>query len=152
MGLQEATAYRQTSLEREYHYELNFEDDVLIDVDLVNTDAYKVQNKTDLMNTTDLLLMKDETNFEKVQGISKKSDVSWLRRSDLFRVGSSSHKPPSLIERTIVPDSKLSSFKKKYKTRDEQIEAINKTFADAKIPVSFAGLLFRIFRIISIAI
>lgn len=130
------TTYTPTSLEKDYNYELQLDDDALIDINLVNPDLYKVNSKKEALDEIDQLLLKDDTFLELSSKIKPSKKVSWLRRSNLMNIDRPLQKQSTIMERTIASESNVNLYKSKYKTREEQIKAIEKTFEDTKMPIT----------------
>ncbi|RWS27766.1 RNA polymerase II-associated factor 1-like isoform 1 [Leptotrombidium deliense] len=135
--------YNATSLERTYKHDLLTEHDLGVNIDLINPDTYSVPNefiKSQQLPLEDERLLEEETT---PQTDSKRSHhhnkvVPWLKKTEYIstefnRYGASSEKTETKVGYNV---KKLLKDEQSYMDRDSQIAAINKTFEDAKKPIT----------------
>ncbi|XP_071499358.1 RNA polymerase II-associated factor 1 homolog [Diadema antillarum] len=131
--------YNATSLERNYKHELLAEHDLGVTIDLINPDTYRLPEPFVEHDAADEKLLEEDTV---TPGDSKRSrqhtkSVSWLRKTEYI----SSEYNRSQYSRDKVETKVAYHLKKQfneedlYKDRSNQINAIQKTFEDAKKPI-----------------
>ncbi|PAA58961.1 hypothetical protein BOX15_Mlig024082g3 [Macrostomum lignano] len=132
--------YNTTSLEKEYKHELLTELDLGIDIDLVNPDTYQ----TSLVakpDPEDEALVADETGPGGLHQRASRHDrmkASWLRKTEYISNEANRQNQvfSDKIESKINLKNKVfSEAEDIYKTKEKQIEAIEKTFEATKRPV-----------------
>ncbi|ESO12345.1 hypothetical protein HELRODRAFT_93221 [Helobdella robusta] len=130
--------YNQTSLERNYKFDLLTEHDLGVSIDLINADAYQI-NPNVKISPSDEPLIEDESNAptDSKRSLSHRKSVSWLRKTEYISTE---------YNRFVQKDNKAEArvgfnINKKitdeilYKDRDSQIKAINATFDAASKPI-----------------
>lgn len=146
--------YNPTSLERNYRYEVLTEHDLGVTIDLIDLDLYTpaaVQNKDKLtkegqpkeaqLDPADEKLLEEDLHTPQDSQRSKQHarNVSWLRKSEYISTEQTRFQPQSLetIEAKVGYNVKKSLREETlYLDRDAQIQAIQKTFDDNKIPIT----------------
>ena len=135
-------AYGPTGLERSYKYELLTEHDLGVTIDLINPDAYQANEYEKVaMDPADEKLLEEELPGMQNTKRSQQHNVclSWMRRPDYISTEQTRYQPTTIEK---VEANIGYSFRKKmdveelYKDRESQIEAIEKTFKDAEIPIT----------------
>lgn len=131
--------YNQTSLERNYKFDLVTEHDLGVPIDLINPDTYLVDHNV-YMDAEDEQLLEDEVT---VPTDSKRSrhhnkNVSWLRKTEYIsteynRFTQTAHMAEARLGFSIKKQLKDDVL---YKDRDSQVAAISETFELVKKPVT----------------
>lgn len=131
--------YNQTSLERNYKFDLLTEHDLGVPIDLINPDTYLIDHNV-YMDAEDEQLLEDEAA---VPTDSKRSrhhnkNVSWLRKTEYIsteynRFTQTAHMAEARLGYSIKKQLKEDVL---YKDRDSQVNAINETFELVKKPVT----------------
>lgn len=141
------TKYKPTSLEKEYKHELLTEMDLGVKIDLVNPDAY-VTPPNFVMALEDEKLIEDDSSVHvSHHGISEKRSkqhskvVPWLKKTEYIsnefnRYGASSENNETKVGYNVQKKYKEDKEKMICMDRDAQVVAINKTFEEAKRPIS----------------
>jgi len=132
--------YKQTSLEKNYKYEVLSEHDMGVLIDLINVDAYAPQPNVQLHPTDEKLLEDDILAGPQDAKKSRHShvSVSWLRRTEYISTEPTRFQPQTMekIEATVgYAAKKKKKDEETYTDRESQLMAIEKTFADVKKPL-----------------
>ncbi|KAI1727936.1 paf1 domain-containing protein [Ditylenchus destructor] len=131
--------YRPTTLEKSYKYELLTEPDLNVKIDLIDPMTYAF-NPHDRMqiNLKDEKLLEDESASQQNTKRSQQHSriVPWMRKTEYIstefnRFGVGAERQESKIG---YSTKKKFANEQTYKDRQSQINAINKTFTDVKIP------------------
>ncbi|CAH1127147.1 unnamed protein product [Ceutorhynchus assimilis] len=131
--------YNPTSLERNYRYDVLTEHDLGVNIDLINKDTYPTEPGVVLDPADEKLLEEDILAPQD----SKRSRhhakaVSWLRRTEYISTEQTRFQPQTMdkVEAKVGFSIKKSlNNETHYMDRNAQIEAIEKTYADSKIPI-----------------
>lgn len=131
--------YNPTSLERNYRYEVLTEHDLGVNIDLINKDIYAVESGVHLDPADEKLLEEDVlTPQDSKRSRHHAKSVSWLRRTEYISTEQTRFQPQTMdkVEAKVGYSIKKSlTSETLYMDRDSQIEAIEKTFTDSKIPI-----------------
>ncbi|XP_059470215.1 RNA polymerase II-associated factor 1 homolog [Neocloeon triangulifer] len=128
-----------TSLERTYKYEVLAEHDLGVTIDLINSDAYAIDQDA-MLDPIDEKLLEEEVSTPQDANRKKKhsKSVSWLRRTEYISTEQTRFQPQTMEK----VEAKVGYSVKKalkdetlYMDRDSQVTAIEKTFADSKITI-----------------
>ncbi|RWS05721.1 RNA polymerase II-associated factor 1-like isoform 1 [Dinothrombium tinctorium] len=135
--------YNATSLERTYKHDLLTEHDLGVSIDLINPDTYAVPlefSKNPTLPLEDERLLEEETTAPTDSKRSQHHNkvVPWLKKTEYIsteynRYGASSEKTETKVGYNVKKQLKDDMS---YMDRDSQIAAINKTFEDAKKPIT----------------
>ncbi|CAB3385806.1 Hypothetical predicted protein [Cloeon dipterum] len=128
-----------TSLERTYKYEVLAEHDLGVTIDLINSDAYAIDQDA-VLDPTDEKLLEEElsTPHDANRKTKHSKSVSWLRRTEYISTEQTRFQPQTMEKvEAKVGYSVKKAFKDEtlYMDRDSQVAAIEKTFTDSKIPI-----------------
>lgn len=135
-------SYNPTGLERNYKYELLTEHDLGVAIDLINPEAYAV-NEFDKppMDPADEKLLEEEVNTVTNKARSNQHSIalSWMRRPDYISTEQTRYQPTTIEK--VESDIGFTVRKKMnvddlYMDRDSQVAAIEKTFEDALKPIT----------------
>ncbi|XP_026473161.1 RNA polymerase II-associated factor 1 homolog [Ctenocephalides felis] len=131
--------YNPTSLERNYRYDVLTEHDLGVTIDLINKDTYQIVPYAQLDPADEKLLEEDIlTPQDSQRSKFHKKSVSWLRRSEYISTEQTRFQPQSMekVEAKVGYNVKK-NFREEtlYMDHASQIKAIEKTFADSKLPV-----------------
>ncbi|XP_033106393.1 RNA polymerase II-associated factor 1 homolog [Anneissia japonica] len=131
--------YNATSLERTFKHELLAEHDLGVTIDLINPDTYSIDPNVTLDPADERLLEEDIST----PGDSKRSKqhskmVSWLRKTEYIssEYNRSQHRSDKVETKVAYSLKKQFTEEDIYKDRESQLQAIEKTFNDAKIPIN----------------
>ncbi|XP_017783239.1 PREDICTED: RNA polymerase II-associated factor 1 homolog [Nicrophorus vespilloides] len=131
--------YNPTSLERNYRYDVLTEHDLGVNIDLINKDIYAVDPDAYLDGADEKLLEEDIlTPQDSKRSRHHARPVSWLRRTEYISTEQTRFQPQTMdkveakVGYSIKKNLKNETL---YMDRDSQIKAIEKTFADAKVPI-----------------
>ncbi|CAI4222679.1 unnamed protein product [Auanema sp. JU1783] len=134
--------YKPTMLEKEYKFEVQCEMDMGVNIDLVDPETYRVDEamkKKWEVDEKDLLLLEDETsnNLSSRRSAQHSKVVPWMRKteyisSEFNRFGVSSDRQETKVGYHL---KKQMDNENLYRDRQSQIDAISKTFEDAKQPI-----------------
>ncbi|KAB7502758.1 RNA polymerase II-associated factor 1-like protein, partial [Armadillidium nasatum] len=134
--------YKPTSLEKNYKYEVLTEHDLGVSIDLINPEAYAVIPGAEL-HPTDEKLLEDDVLLPQDAKRSRHHhvNVSWLRRTEYISTESTRYQPQTMekIEATVGYATKRKIKHEEeniYTDRESQLEAIEKTFTDVKVPLN----------------
>ena len=135
-------AYKPTSLEKNYKYDLLTEHDLGITVDLVLPDAYAVSNEEDVMldPKDEKLLEEDFGNVNDRKRSQRHAKIlSWMRKPDYISTEQTRYQPTTIekIESRVgyAVRKKLGNDQV-FMDREAQINKIEKTFDDAKLEIT----------------
>uniref|UniRef100_A0A9J2PDV4 RNA polymerase II-associated factor 1 homolog n=2 Tax=Ascaris TaxID=6251 RepID=A0A9J2PDV4_ASCLU len=135
--------YKQTSLEKNFKFELLAESDLGVKIDLINPETYFVDPdapKKQQLNAIDAELLEDEqaNPQNSRRSLQHSKMVPWMRKteyisSEFTRFGVSNER-----QETKIGYSTKKKFQNEvlYRDRASQIAAINKTFDEAAKPVT----------------
>ena len=136
-------SYKPTSLERSYKYDLLTEHDLGITVDLVLPDTYQVANDEEvILDPKDEKLLEEDFGSQTDRKRSERHSriISWMRRPDYISTEQTRYQPTTIekVEANIgyTIRKKMNVDEELYMDRESQIEAIEKTFKDAEIPIN----------------
>ena len=136
-------AYTPTGLEKSYKYELLTEHDLGVTIDLINPDAYQANEyEKVVMDPADEKLLEEEMSGVQNTKRSAQHNValSWMRRPDYISTEQTRYQPTTIekVEANIgyTIRKKMNVDEELYMDRESQIEAIEKTFKDAEIPIN----------------
>lgn len=130
--------YKPTSLERNYKHDLLTEHDLGVTIDLINPDTYAVDPHAALHPEDERLLEEDSlTPQDSKRSRHHNKAVPWLKKTEYIsnefnRYGNTSEKTETKVGYNV---KKLFKEETLAMDRASQIEAINKTFADAQQPI-----------------
>ncbi|XP_071961884.1 RNA polymerase II-associated factor 1 homolog [Antedon mediterranea] len=131
--------YNATSLERTFKHELLAEHDLGVTIDLINPVTYSIDPNVNLDPADERLLEEDIAT----PGDSKRSKqhskmVSWLRKTEYIssEYNRSQHRSDKVETKVAYSLKKQFTEEDVYKDRDSQLQAIEKTFIDAKLPIT----------------
>ena len=139
--------YKQTSLERTYKHDLVTEHDLGVTIDLINPDTYAPSATPSYITVEDERLLEDDTNASLPSNMSAKDEkrhlqhnkvVPWLKKTEYIstefnRYGASSEKNETKVGYNVKKKFKEDLL---YQDRESQIAQINKTFEEAKKPIT----------------
>uniref|UniRef100_A0A914XF32 RNA polymerase II-associated factor 1 homolog n=1 Tax=Plectus sambesii TaxID=2011161 RepID=A0A914XF32_9BILA len=133
--------YKQTTLEKNYQYELLTEPDLGVKIDLINPDTYHIDYRTEVkMHPLDERLLEDEqTNPQDSKRSRQHSKiVPWMRKTEYISSEFNRFGVGAERQETKVGYSMKKKFENEnvYRDRASQIEAISKTFDEAAKPVT----------------
>lgn len=115
------------------------EHDLGVNIDLINKDIYAVESGVHLDPADEKLLEEDVlTPQDSKRSRHHAKSVSWLRRTEYISTEQTRFQPQTMdkVEAKVGYSIKKSlTSETLYMDRDSQIEAIEKTFADSKIPI-----------------
>jgi RNA polymerase II-associated factor 1 len=131
--------YMPTSLERNYKFEVLTEHDLGVNIDLINRDLYQC-DRTSTLDPADEKLLEEDTHVQQDTTRSKQhaKSVSWLRRSEYISTEQTRFQPQNMEKAEAkVGYNVKNSLKEEtlYMDREQQIKAIEKTFADSNTPI-----------------
>jgi RNA polymerase II-associated factor 1 len=131
--------YNPTSLERNYKFEVLTEHDLGVGIDLINRDLYQPERNA-VLDPADEKLLEEDSHAPQDTTRSKQhaKSVSWLRRSEYISTEQTRFQPQNMekAEAKVGYNVKNSLREETlYMDRDQQINAIQKTFDDSKISV-----------------
>merc|ERR550534_3654074 len=135
-------SYNPTGLERNYKYELLTEHDLGVTIDLINPDAYTLDeyDKPAMDPADERLLEEDSTAVtDKKRSVQHGIALSWFRRPDYISTEQTRYQPTTIekVESDIgYTVRKKMNVHDLYMDRDNQVEAIEKTFKDATKPIT----------------
>uniref|UniRef100_A0A8D8X3D5 RNA polymerase II-associated factor 1 homolog n=1 Tax=Cacopsylla melanoneura TaxID=428564 RepID=A0A8D8X3D5_9HEMI len=131
--------YKSTSLERNYKYEVLTEHDLGVTIDLINKDTYAPNYNIQLDPADEKLLEEDTlTPQDSKRSRHHARSVSWLRRTEYISTEQTRFQPQTMDKvEAKVGFSIKKNFKEDnlYMDRESQVKAIEKTFADTKLPI-----------------
>ncbi|KAK4303625.1 hypothetical protein Pmani_024384 [Petrolisthes manimaculis] len=130
--------YKQTSLEKNYKYEVLTEHDLGVTIDLINPEAYIPLPNTQLHPTDEKLLEDDIlTPQDAKRSRHHHVNVPWLRRTEYISTEPTRFQPQTneKIEATVGFATRRKNDENVYTDRESQLEAIEKTFEDIKKPL-----------------
>lgn len=131
--------YKPTSLERSYKYDLLTEHDLGVTIDLINPDTYRIESGAYLDPEDERLLEEDvNTPTDSKRSRQHNTNVSWLRKTEYISTeynrftqkSDNSERKVGFKIKQIMKDEDI------YKDRASQIQAIDKTFEQAKEKIS----------------
>nr|XP_045597463.1 RNA polymerase II-associated factor 1 homolog [Procambarus clarkii] len=130
--------YKQTSLEKNYRYEVLTEHDLGVTIDLINPEAYTPVPGAQLHPTDERLLEDDILTLQDgKRSRHQHINASWLRRTEYISNEPTRFQPQNnnKMEATIgfATRRKKALEENVYTDRDSQLEAIEKTFQDVKV-------------------
>jgi RNA polymerase II-associated factor 1 len=139
LGITRFVHYVPTSLERNYKHDYLTEADLGILIDLITPGLYNPPENTGL-HPTDEALLEDEVveQPKSKRAIQHAKRVSWLRKTEYIASEyNRTHATSEMAETTVgySVKKKLQDFDT-YKDRSSQIAAIEKSFEQAKLPVT----------------
>lgn len=131
--------YNPTSLERNYKFEVLTENDLGVGIDLINRALYQ-PDRHSVLDPADEKLLEEDSHAPQDKTRSKQhaKSVSWLRRSEYISTEQTRFQPQNMekAEAKVGYNVKNSLRDETlYMDREQQINAINKTFIDTKIPI-----------------
>jgi RNA polymerase II-associated factor 1 len=131
--------YNPTSLERSYKFEVLTEHDLGVTIDLINRDIYQ-PDRNAALDPADEKLLEEDSHAPQDTTRSKQhaKSVSWLRRSEYISTEQTRFQPQNMekAEAKVGYNVKNSLREETlYMDREQQINAINKTFEDSKKPI-----------------
>lgn len=130
--------YKPTSLERNYKHDLLTEHDLGVTIDLINPDTYAIDPLAVLHHEDERLLEEDSlTPQDSKRSRHHNKAVPWLKKTEYIsnefnRYGNTSEKTETKVGYNV---KKLFKQETLAMDRASQIDAINKTFADAQKPI-----------------
>lgn len=129
--------YKPTSLEKNYKHDLLTEHDLGVTIDLIDSDTYAIDPTATLQPDDERLLDDTSTPKDSKRSRHHNKAVPWLKKTEYIsnefnRYGHSSEKTETKVGYNV---KKLLKEDNVYMDREGQINAINKTFSDAKIPI-----------------
>ncbi|ELU12581.1 hypothetical protein CAPTEDRAFT_117955 [Capitella teleta] len=132
--------YNPTSLERSYKHELLTENDLGVQIDLINPDAYKIDpNGKKYLDEADERLLEEDLSTPQDSKRSRhhNRNVSWLRKTEYISTEYNRFTQLADKAEAKIGFSIKKYFKEEdlYKDRDSQIKAIENTFDAVKIPI-----------------
>lgn len=131
--------YNPTSLERNYKFEVLTEHDLGVTIDLINRDIYN-PDRNSVLDPADEKLLEEDSHAPQDTTRSKQhaKSVSWLRRSEYISTEQTRFQPQNMekAEAKVGYNVKNSLREETlYMDREQQINAIQKTFDDTKKPI-----------------
>ncbi|KAK7605345.1 hypothetical protein V9T40_007203 [Parthenolecanium corni] len=132
--------YKPTSLERNYKYDVLTELDLGVDIDLITPDVYTVDG-TEVLDPADEKLLEEDVipHQDSRRSRHHAQSVSWLRRTEYISTEQTRFQPSNIDKvEAKVGFSIKKNFKDKVLSMDRQgqIDAIEKTFTEAKEPIT----------------
>ncbi|WKY12482.1 hypothetical protein Q1695_003792 [Nippostrongylus brasiliensis] len=132
--------YKPTSLEMEYKYEVQCEMDIGLNLDLIDPLTYKVNPNNEIqINEKDAILLEDEdSNSKQIKRSAQHSKVvPWMRKtqyisSEFNRFGTAADRQEIKVGYNLTKNKGNLTL---FRDRQSQINLINKSFEDAKIPI-----------------
>ncbi|EDV19224.1 uncharacterized protein TRIADDRAFT_33941, partial [Trichoplax adhaerens] len=131
------TDYNTTSLEREHKHELLTDTDAGVKNGLIDPDAYIIDEDAELDDADKALLGIEGSASMDRKGTRHSRTVSWMRRNEYLsnegvRMAQNPDKPETKVGYSV---RKYAKNLEKYKDKESQIKAIEKTFEATKKPI-----------------
>ncbi|KAL7039375.1 hypothetical protein ACKWTF_009889 [Chironomus riparius] len=134
------TQYKPTSLERNYKFEVLSEHDLGVTIDLINRDLYQPDRNVSILDPADEKLLEEDTHAPTDTTRSRKhaKPVSWLRKSEYISTEQTRFQPQNMEKAEAKVGYNVKNSLREdtlYMDRDQQIQAIEKTFEESKQPI-----------------
>ncbi|CAB3398053.1 unnamed protein product [Caenorhabditis bovis] len=132
--------YKESTVEKEYKHSVICDDDVGLNIDLIDLGKYDQDEKEMPFDEKDQYLLDDESNSKINMKRSAQHSrlVPWMRKTEYIsteynRQGVSSDRQETKLGYNLKKNQQVDDM---YRDRQSQIDAINKTFEDARKPVT----------------